>query len=400
MVQRSGVIGARADRWLRAHPGLVDSAGALLLLIAVLPSSVVLGAAATLAPAGLQITISLAMVAVLALRRVAPTASSATVYGLALLHLLLGVPSVPGDVAVPFACYAAAVYAPRWAGWTALGGAMVGSLLFGAVTTVVTGSADLLQGGALSVGSGAVLLATWALGQWRRIRRAYVVELVERARRLEAEREQESRLAAAGERARIAREMHDVVAHSLSVMIAQADGGRYAAAASPEAAVRALETVSSTGRAALADMRRLLGVLRDGGERAAMAPQPTVADVPELVSTIAASGLDVTCAIVGHPRPMGSGAGLAGYRIVQESLTNVLKHAGPGVRARVVVRWTDRAVELQVDDDGRGASAPADGAGQGLAGMRERVQLHGGTLEAGPRHAGGFRVLAVLPWTG
>jgi signal transduction histidine kinase len=224
--------------------------------------------------------------------------------------------------------------------------------------------------------------------------------LEERAQLLDVERDQEMRLAATTERARIARELHDVVAHSLSVVIAQADGGRYAGKADPEAATGALEAIAATGRQALTDMRALLGVLRDGGGEE-YAPQPDVEAIPALVEDVRASGLDVDLITEGTPRSLPAGPQLAAYRIVQESLTNVLKHAGPAGRAWVRLQWRDDALELSVLDDGRGASAAmvdADGDGQGIRGMVERAQLHGGRLEAGPRHSGGFGVHAALPY--
>jgi signal transduction histidine kinase len=194
--------------------------------------------------------------------------------------------------------------------------------------------------------------------------------------------------------------MHDVVAHSLSVVIAQADGGRYAGQADPTSATQALEQISATGRQALTDMRTLLGVLReDGGEQ--YAPQPDVDAVPQLVTDVRASGLDVDLIVEGTPQPLSAGPQLAAYRIVQESLTNVLKHAGPASRAWVRLQWRPDALEVAVLDDGRGASAAIaepDGMGHGVLGMRERAELHGGRLTAGPRHGGGYGVHATLPY--
>jgi signal transduction histidine kinase len=248
------------------------------------------------------------------------------------------------------------------------------------------------------VTGGVAVVAAWALGNLRRARVQRLAALEERARLLELERDQEMRLAAQTERARIARELHDVVAHSLSVVIAQADGGRYAGKDDPAAATGALEAIAATGRQALTDMRALLGVLREGGGQE-YAPQPDVGAVPALVEDVRVSGLDVDLIVEGAPRPMPAGPQLAAYRIVQESLTNVLKHAGPAARAWVRLHWRDDALELSVLDDGRGAGAPdGDGNGQGLTGMHERARLHGGRLEAGPRAGGGFGVHAALPY--
>jgi signal transduction histidine kinase len=220
--------------------------------------------------------------------------------------------------------------------------------------------------------------------------------------------------------------MHDIVAHSLSVVIAQADGGRYAAAADPDAAVRALGTISETGRAALADMRRLLGVLRApdgdigageppgtlrpavatggpaGGPAPASAgtpyaPQPAEHDVEQLVEQVRASGVNVSLVRMGTSRRLPPGTGLAAYRICQEALTNVMKHAGPSPTVTVLVQWLPAALLIEVTDDGRGAAADSDGAGHGLLGMRERAAMFGGTVSTGPRPGGGFRVRAEIP---
>ncbi|MFV0634547.1 sensor histidine kinase [Demequina sp.] len=244
----------------------------------------------------------------------------------------------------------------------------------------------------------AVALATGALAVWLGVRlaraRRTIADLeAQLARDTEAERA----LAAAAERARIAREMHDVVAHTLSVVVAQADGGRFAAEADPAAATRSLATIGEVGRAALAEMRSLLGLLRDGNDEVALGPQPSIDDIPALVASSRERGLDVSFVTTGTPRTLPIGAGLALYRIAQEALTNVIKHAGPSPQAYAQLTWTPDAVTLTVSDDGRGAAARNDGAGLGLAGMRERASVFGGTLSAGPRAGGGFLVRAALP---
>ncbi len=203
----------------------------------------------------------------------------------------------------------------------------------------------------------AVVVASWSLGVFRTVRSVYLGALEERARLAEAEREERARRAARDERARIAREMHDVVAHSLSVIVSQAQGGAYVAGAQPERAAKALETIAETGREALADMRGLLGVLRadpDAAEPAPADPQPGLADVPELVARVRAAGLLVALTEAGTPRRLGAAAGLAAYRLVQESLTNTLKHAGAAARAEVRLCWTEEELVVEVIDDGRG----------------------------------------------
>ena len=384
---------------MREHPAALDAVLALALAVVLVPTSLTNGFG-TGWTSPLALLVVLAMVASTAVRRVQPVLCAVVAYGGALAHLLLGVQILAADAVVLVALYAVAAYGPRWASRLGLLGALVGAALQAAAVVAAGGysTVEALGTGAIvGVAIAGTSLATWTAGEWRRTRRAYVESLVDRAARAEHEREQQAEIATAAERARIARELHDVVAHSLSVIIAQADGGRYAAAAAPEAAVRALETVATTGRGALTDMRRLLGVLRDG-EGAELAPQPDAAAVPELVAGVAGSGLDVHLEQTGTPRPIGGGAGLAAYRIVQEALTNVLKHAGPAARARVGMDWGPRALVISVEDDGRGAAAADDGQGRGLGGMSERATLYGGTVEAGPRPGGGFGVRAVLPY--
>ncbi|MCX4804849.1 sensor histidine kinase [Streptomyces sp. NPDC058682] len=245
----------------------------------------------------------------------------------------------------------------------------------------------------------------WVLGDSLRTRRAYYAQLVERNQRLENQREAQAKVAVAAERARIARELHDVVAHNVSVMVVQADGAAYVMDAAPEQAKEALQTISGTGRQALAEMRRLLGVLRTGEpqESEDYVPQPDVEQIEVLVEQVRTAGLAVDFEVEGAPRRLPSGVELTAYRIVQEALTNTRKHGGPGAKASVRLVYFDDGLGLLVEDDGRGAAhelyedGGADGAGHGLIGMRERIGMVGGTLDAGPRPGGGFRISALLP---
>ncbi|MFJ9637406.1 sensor histidine kinase [Streptomyces sp. NPDC101178] len=245
----------------------------------------------------------------------------------------------------------------------------------------------------------------WVMGDSLRTRRAYFSQLEERAARLEREREAQSKVAVAAERARIARELHDVVAHNVSVMVVQADGAAYVMDAAPDQARQALETISSTGRQALAEMRRLLGVLRTGDapESGEYVPQPDVEQIEDLVDQVRRTGLAVDFKVEGTARPLPSGVELTAYRIVQEALTNTRKHGGPDAGASVRLVYFDDGLGLLVEDDGRGAAhelyedGGADGGGHGMIGMRERVGMVGGTLDAGPRPGGGFRISALLP---
>jgi signal transduction histidine kinase len=440
------LLSERLDQWLSTHVGHTDAALAatLALVLGLLELSVNSGVD--------HVLTTVALLLPLAWRRTRPVRCLVVVAGLALAQwttdLVAGLTHgfvtsavapgttdpVPvlsiasprfGDVSVFLVVYAVAAYGSRRAGTVAvvlgsLGGLMEVALLFVSDVTVAGGSGVLSL---LSV-AGLVVVAVvgvWALGTLRRSRVNAMQGLRERARLLEVERDQQARLATAAERARIAREMHDVVAHSLAVVIAQADGGRYAAqsasgaasgvasGASSDAAVQALETIGQTGRQALAEMRALLGVLRDDGTdpvwagrtagAAVTAPQPDVDAVPDLVAQVSATGLPVTLRVDGSPQPLSRATGLAVYRLVQEGLTNVIKHGGPAASAEVTLSWTATALQVTVSDDGRGAgaSAPDPGGGQGLVGMRERVVLSGGEFEAGPRPGGGFVVRARLP---
>ncbi|MET7513090.1 sensor histidine kinase [Streptomyces sp. NPDC005480] len=238
------------------------------------------------------------------------------------------------------------------------------------------------------------------LGIAVRSRQEYTSSLVERARRLEVERDQQARLAAAAERTRIAREMHDIIGHNLSVITGLADGGSYAAAKSPERAGQALEAIATTSRQALAELRRLLDVLREEAvPTAELAPQPALTDLDQLVDGVRAAGLPVRLTLRGRPGSLAPGKELTVYRVVQEALTNTLKHAGPGAAAAVDVTYGDDGVRVSVTDTGRGGPVPEPGAGRGLTGMRERTSLYDGTLEAGPLPTppGGWRVHLHLP---
>ena len=238
--------------------------------------------------------------------------------------------------------------------------------------------------------------AAWVLGVNLRTRRAYLTSLEDRAVRAERERDQQAKLATAAERARIAREMHDIVAHNLSVMIALADGAAFAAPKDPQAAQAAAKQVSVTGRQALTEMHRLVDVLRSDGQLNPLAPQPGIDQIDELVAQVRAAGLPTTFTVSGQPFAVPTTAQLAVYRVVQESLTNILKHAKDPSEARVILSYAEPTIILRVVDDGRGMlSVPVSG-GHGVTGMRERAAVFGGWVEAGPRPVGGWQVRAML----
>jgi signal transduction histidine kinase len=341
---------------------------------------------------------------VVALRRRAPAPMLLLVVALGVVQLLLDVKANPGDFAMLVIIYTvAAEGGPRWASRLALVGGLFAAPL-AQLRWPVTEASTLGRVFFTAVLCVPFVLA-WVLGDSLRTRRAYFDQLEERATRLEKEREAQAKVAVAAERARIARELHDVVAHNVSVMVVQADGAAYVLDAAPDQAKQALETISSTGRQALAEMRRLLGVLRTGDARESgeYVPQPDVDQIEDLVEQVRRAGLTVDFKIEGTARPLPSGVELTAYRIVQEALTNSRKHGGPEVGASVRLVYFDDGLGLLVEDDGRGAAhelyedGGADGRGHGLIGMRERVGMVGGTLDAGPRPGGGFRISALLP---
>ena len=241
------------------------------------------------------------------------------------------------------------------------------------------------------------ILLPWALGRMVRERGVRERAYRETAERIDAGRELHAHEAAYGERARIARELHDVIAHSVSVMVIQAGAARTVMDAEPERAEASLRSVERAGREALAEMRRLLGVLDGQKDPRALAPQPGLADIQALLVLTRASGLNADLLVDGEPAVLPPALDLCAYRIVQEALTNAIKHAAPA-SAEVRVRWGEDALELEISDDGRGAGA-VNGAsgGHGIAGMRERAALHGGSVDAGPGPEGGFTVHAHLP---
>jgi signal transduction histidine kinase len=244
-----------------------------------------------------------------------------------------------------------------------------------------------------------LVLLLWGLGASVRTTRLHAAAQESRAERLEREREEHARRVAADERACIARELHDVVAHNVSVMVLQAGGARRVLPSRPDRTREALESIERTGRQALTEMRRLLGILRkEDQDSGPLEPQPGMDGLDRLVSRFEEAGLPVEVQIEGRSRPLPAGIDLSAYRIVQEALTNTLRHAGRA-RARVLVRFMDTTLEVEIADDGRGvrAEVEGDGLGQGLIGMRERAVLLGGELRAGSRPGGGYSVVARLP---
>jgi len=247
-----------------------------------------------------------------------------------------------------------------------------------------------------------ILAGFWAVGRTVRSRNVLAAELAARTRELEQEREERTRLAVAEERSRIARELHDIVAHTLGVIVVQAGAERLHL--QDDSQMRdVFASIETAGREALEEMGRLLGMLRIDGEAGMLAPQPGLARLDALLETIRATGLDVELVTEGAPRTLGPGADVSAYRIVQEALTNALKHGGPGAHARVDVRVAGLTLSVEVVDQGGRPPVRPYGQqptqGRGLLGMRERVAAYDGTLQMGPRPEGGWRVLALLPRT-
>lgn len=370
----------------------LDSIGFDVVLVGLLLIVPLLIGAAT---SETEMLIGAVIIAPLVLRRRAPVVSFTAISLMMLAQVLVTDTALYGDVALLFGLYAIAAYGPAWAVW---GGLATGLLAAVVATVDWLGDFNDARSYVFSLASLATIaFASWLLGYLARTRRAYVATLEDRAAQLERDAAQQAQIATAAERARIAREMHDVVAHSLSVMVVQADGALYASRRRPEQAVETLRTISATGRSSLAEMRKLLGLLRDDAADAALAPVPGAGDLADLVAQLRGSGLPVDLDVTGDLSLLDVATGLTTYRIVQEALTNTLKHAGPDVSASVGVHVTTDTVRIRVDDDGRGSSAVDDGRGHGIVGIRERIAVHEGEVTAGPRPGGGFRVTAVVP---
>jgi signal transduction histidine kinase len=240
-----------------------------------------------------------------------------------------------------------------------------------------------------------MFIAPWLAGRARRRDRQQTDALRELTRELDRERDAEARLAVVRERSRIARELHDVIAHCVSTMVVQAAAAEQVIQSQPNRAKDALGSIQSTGREAIDELRRLVGILRESDESPELAPQPGIDELQTLAENTRRAGLPVELKIEGIPRPLPHGVDLCAYRVVQEALTNALKHAGPA-HAEVSLRYTQHVLRLEIVDDGYGTPGP-QGAGFGLLGMRERVDLYGGDLESGQLKGGGYAVRVTLP---
>jgi signal transduction histidine kinase len=414
-----------ADGWLRWHPRWADTAYALVLAAVLLPVTVRTIWGSSWPPA-LQVAAVVGVVGAhcaLAVRRTAPRAAFAITGAFVLAMVVLppldpgpggagpfSAVFVPSVLVLPVALYTVAAWCARRVALLALalaaaGGVVGAARLWGAdyLTVAQPGVAtsdDPVRSWwlLLALGATTMVLLPWWAGRYRRLRILYVAELEQRARREDAERAAEAGRAVAEERRRIAREMHDVVAHSLSVLVTQAEGGRLLAATDPAVGIRVLDTVARTGREAMQDMAGVLQVLDLPAEGSGdpEQPQPGLAELPDLVDQVRRSGLPVRFEEHGAPRRLSGTAELAAYRVTQEALTNVLKHAGSRVPTEVVLTWRDGWLEVSVENQLDGPDGSGPGAGLGLRGMEERLSALGGSLQVAAT-ARRFAVLARVP---
>lgn len=384
------------------------------VVIVILAALIGVVAGAAMGPWGLLI--GLLQVAPLPWRRSRPALVALVVAAGCLLQVAVTDEPHPANIVVPLVVYSAAAFGDR-----RTSRAVLALGLFGAV--LATLDWRLRYGGFWDLNLGSMLFnaaflamfvgVAWGLGDVVRRRRAVLARLDQQNRALARDQAQRAQLAAQGERAAIAREMHDVVAHSLAVVVVQADGGLYAARQALEAApaiaadraaleraAGTLETLAQTARESLAETRKLVGVLRDEGASAEYAPLQGLAYLDDLAQRIRDSGIPVDVVLRGDVDDLPQDVDLAAYRVVQEALTNVLKHAGPGATVDVDVLRTPAVLVVRVTDDGTGPDESADGEGNGILGMAERVEVLGGTVHAGPRARGGWEVVASIPTEG
>lgn len=404
-----GRLGDLRESWLditqggfRGSPWLPDLAltGGLLLFVVLFS----VGSGVPLFFAGIT------MIVPLYWRRTHPLPAALVIAAACLAQLVLIDGPHTANIAVPIIVYSAAAFGDRTASRAVLGLGLLGALLAGFGWTYGTEFGTLASAVVSTVFMAMFVGVAWLGGDVVRRRKAVVARLQAQNRALARDQSQRARLAAQDERASIAREMHDVVAHSLAVVVVQADGGLYAARqalqrdpgmardrAALEQAAATLETLAETARTSLADTRRLVGVLRESGSGAEYSPLQGLDHLDELVGRVQDSGVRVETTVRGDLTGLSREADLAAYRVIQESLTNALKHAGPDVQVEVDLLRSPTVLLVRVTDDGRGGAGASDGEGNGLIGMRERVEVLGGSVHAGPRRTGGWEVVATIP---
>lgn len=387
------MVDERVVRWLRRRTALVDGVTAAVLLVGC-------GLVGVLVNSGLDSSLfSVGLLAPLAVRRRWPE-WSAVVVGVVALVQWWTIRDTTGalfaDVAVPISVYTLAAEGRGHSSRIGLGAGLGGAVLGGWAwpQSPMPTSAHVIVGAFLA----STVVAAWLGGAWQRARRNEFAALAERAALVEREHAQRTRLAVLSERTRIARDIHDILAHSLAVIIAQSDGGRYVARAEPQRAVDALQAIGEQGRQALAETRRAIGVLReDIPEEADPAPALNISDLTRLAGDFRQAGLPVELTVDLPGAPPDPSVGLVVYRIVQEGLTNIVKHAGSGARAEVSVRYDEDWLRVQISDDGRNETS-SDRPGYGLIGMGERVGAYGGAIELRRRPEGyGHLLEARIP---
>jgi len=385
--------------WRRASPFVVDAAAGSVLNLLLIRSALIPQHPRPLAlPMSVGVAAAVLSGVAIALRRLAPLSMLVLAFVACVVSYLGGFQRDP-FIAVGLALYIVAAVRPKRVSLGALiGSILIMVLFFGAApnrSVVQAPKQEQWVFIAQSVTPAAVLCAAWAIGFAVRRQRAYVAAVRAQAQdQMRAEHELAWRTVTE-ERLRIARELHDVVAHGMSVITVQAGVGRHVLDTQPEQARSALAVIETTGREALAELRQLLGVLREDSSETVRAPAPRIADLDDMISRVRQAGTAVDVDIRGPQRALPGGVELSAYRIVQEALTNVVKHARTD-RCRIRLAYAPDALNIEVTDDGVGMVAPA-GPGHGIIGMRERAVLHGGGFEAGPLPLRGFRVAASLP---
>ncbi|MFP3990827.1 sensor histidine kinase [Streptomyces sp. E11-3] len=388
---------ARARRWLTAHPLALDSGLALGVLAAMLTGSFVephgpYGPTFGRAPGALSVALMVLVSVALVFRRRNPMTVLAATGALSLVELITGEPRAPVAMSAVIALYTVASRTDRPTTWR------VGLLSMTVLTAAAMLSGPLPWYAQENLGIFAWTGMAAAAGDAVRSRRAFVGAIQERAERAERTREEEARRRVAEERLRIARELHDVVAHHIALVNVQAGVASHVMDKRPDQAKEALAHVREASRSALGELRATVGLLRQSGDpEAPTEPAPGLARLGELVDTFRNAGLRVEVVRADDGAPLPASVDLAAYRVIQEALTNVHKHAGAEAKAEVSVIRVGKLIEITVLDDGPGDEDSPDGGGHGLLGMRERVQALGGSCTAGPRYSGGYRVHATLP---
>ncbi|MFF3753999.1 sensor histidine kinase [Streptomyces sp. NPDC002018] len=397
-----GTAVARTQCWVRAHALASDGALAAAVLVCMLVGSFAdppdgHGAGPSFGnrtPGALSVVLMVLTAGALVFRRRAPMPVLLCVGGMTVVELIAVQPPAPVVLSTVIALYTVAAHTDRPTTWR------VGL----ATMTVLTAVAMVFSSGVWYAQENLVIFA-WtgmasAAGDAVRSRRDFIQAIRDRAERAERTREEEARRRVAEERLRIARDLHDVVAHHIALVNVQAGVASHVMDRRPDQAKEALAHVREASRSALDELRATVGLLRQSGDPAAPTePAPGLQHLDGLLDTFRNAGLPVVFAANGaeHPTRLPAAVDLVAYRIIQEALTNVRKHAGPAAKAEVSVVRVGATVEITVLDDGEGTGEPADGGGHGLLGMRERVTALGGTLTAGPRYGGGFRIQAILP---